>query len=742
MKKTLFSKGLYIEGLRRLRVFGFVALAVMLVVQLAIPLMGYFNYVNAMEHMTDIESYPPDTMKMDLVLISIPLAMALVTPIMVLMLFSIFNKRSSSDFYHALPYTRVCMYLSSMAAVFTWVLGMCIIAGSAGIISLLTMPKIYTIVFDGWLELILSYLSFMIFTAGVFSLGVSLSGTMFSNIAVSAVIMIMPRFIITVISYMVGDGAEFLALEYLPFFNPETNVVVGTLYNLFFMGDIPNYFKNVWCDVYTIVLGLIYLAASLFFFVRRKSEVATQPALTRGVQAAVRIVITLCVSIFAVILVIEGEVAAAIIISLISAIVYFAYELVTTHRWKNCLRALPGLAIVLGLSIVCGALMLGIPKIAEQYRPEADDIDSVRFMYEGRRDHWFGKGTDEVEFTDSEIKKIVADTVCENMEARENRKYTGYGGYYSDSTFVYHENESYVTRTVAIKDGIFTRYRKVTFKSSDHDEILRSFEEHEEYVRVCKTLPKPAKDTMYFGYSVQDGADQSFYDKVFECLQKEIYELPFEDWYKVAQSYGEGMMPSFEISYYADTYEDIHVNLYIPAEYFPNTYGMLLTTNNLGYKERLEMAKEMFEELEESDVEGFDYLSFNMQVCIPDGEGGFEVYNADSYYSRHDKTSKWENDPYREGYLAIMENALKTDEKPSLENGFVFFDFNIERSLETEEFEKYDYDEDVEYLYSTKGIYETIFLPLPDNFDPNAYGFYVIVEELKGDSEIYYEYID
>ena len=34
MKKTLFSKGLYVEGLRKLRVLGFIALALMIVIQI------------------------------------------------------------------------------------------------------------------------------------------------------------------------------------------------------------------------------------------------------------------------------------------------------------------------------------------------------------------------------------------------------------------------------------------------------------------------------------------------------------------------------------------------------------------------------------------------------------------------------------------------------------------------------------------------------------------------------------
>ncbi len=727
MKKTLFSKGLYIEGLRRLRVFGFIALALMTVIQLAYPITSYFNYLDWLQHYRHPgDVFSPDIMSFDIVTLSVPFTAALVTPIMVLILFSVFNKRSSSDFYHALPYTRACIFISNMAAVFTWVIGIAVVAGGIGLIAYLAFPQLFTVVFDGALDLLFTYLAFMLISAGVCSLAVSMTGTMLSNIAVSVLILILPRFIMTVITMEIGNLAEYLALDYLSILSPSMNVYVGTLFELFFEGDLPNYFANAAADAYTCIIGILYLAAALFIFIRRKSEVATQPALTRGVQATVRILLTMVIGIFSVILFIEGELAGCIVLTLISVVAYFAYELITTHRWKNCLRALPGLAIVFGISILCGAVMLGIPKISETYRPEAGDVDSVRFVDDGNDERdWFAVGTDKIEFTDEEIIKIVCNTVCENMEQRDKNIYHGYG-YYTDGT--YEETESYVYRTVAIKSGLITRYRNIAIKQSEHDKILTFLENHEEYIKLCKTLPKYATNTLWF-YPAQDGADDSFYAKVFETLQKEIDSLSYDDWYKIANNMeGYDFGTYFEISYDTDTYDSKYVNFNIPAECFPKTFNMLLKTNEIRYKDRYEALSEFIMSLDKGD-ELYEYSGISVQVCIPDGEGSLKVYSADSSYHNYggeDPAKGWASDPYKDAYKTLMEKTEGLEKKPSAEEGYVYVEFNYDTAR--------DYNGH-ENIYESE--YGQIYLPLPDDLDPEAAGFYP-----RSEDENYYHYYE
>jgi len=725
MKKTLFSKGLYVEGLRKLRVLGFIALALMIVIQIAGPITQYFSYLDWLEYSEPGEVYYPDTVSFDLVTLSVPLTAALVTPIMVLMLFSVFNKRSASDFYHSLPYTRVCLYLSNMAAVFTWIIGICVISGCVGLLAYISFPKLFSVVFDGAFNYLLTSIAFMLVSAGVCALGSAMTGTLFSNIAVSLLVMFLPRFILTVMTMEIGNNAWYLALDRLAVLSPTMNVYVGTFYYLFFEGDFPNFFENTAADIYTIVLGVVYIALALLVFTKRKSETATQPALSRAVQATVRILLTMVIGIFSVILFIEGEIAGCIIVTLISVVAYFAYELITTHRWKNCLRALPGLAIVLGISILCGAVMVGIPMISEKYTPDADDIDSVRFVDLTDNHEWFGKGTDKIEFDDPEILDIVAKTVKWNMKTYD----TQYGGYITlEDSMYYTEEESYVYRTIAIKDGIFTRYRNVKFSSENHEKILDILDEHEEYIKILKTLPTPADGTLDFYSGVQPGADASFYKKAFETLQEEIYELPLEDWYIIAKNMaGIEYGTSFEVSYWSDSYDSVDVWFPIPVDVFPRTFDMLLKTNELGYDERLEKfeaAVESFDEMEEN----YNHFDISATIYVPEEDGKAAIYRGDSTFTAYDMPHLWEDDRFKDGYVEALEKAKASDKKPSSTDGYIYMVINYEKLPEEDKNDEYKY----------RWEYLEIFLPIPEDFDPDEAGFLRMMEDIEVYEEKYW----
>ena len=124
MKKTLFSFGIYKESMRRLRVIGFIALVFLLVVQMSPVIIGVVDYA-----MMGKTSQAPTAENFATLTWAMATVSTLVAPLMVLIAFSIFNKRASSDFYHALPYTRPCVFVSIMAAVYTWTAIISIVRG-------------------------------------------------------------------------------------------------------------------------------------------------------------------------------------------------------------------------------------------------------------------------------------------------------------------------------------------------------------------------------------------------------------------------------------------------------------------------------------------------------------------------------------------------------------------------------------------------------------------------------------
>ena len=177
MKKSLFSNGIYKETLRRLRVVGFIALAFLLVLQISpiiIQLVDYIYYTqdpsSYYSQTQDIPKYTPTTANFSSIAMTMPVAAILLAPVMVLIAFSVFNKRASSDFYHSLPYTRPCVFASMIAAVYTWVIGITVLCTVVGYVGMLSLPQIFTVVYDGAFDLILTYVAQMIMTAGACAL--------------------------------------------------------------------------------------------------------------------------------------------------------------------------------------------------------------------------------------------------------------------------------------------------------------------------------------------------------------------------------------------------------------------------------------------------------------------------------------------------------------------------------------------------------------------------------------------
>jgi hypothetical protein len=54
-----------------------------------------------------------------------------------------------------------------------------------------------------------------------------------------------------------------------------------------------------------------------------------------------------------------------------AVVVYFAYELITTKQFKNLVKALPGLGIVVAMNVAIFGLMVGIRSHELNYSPTA-----------------------------------------------------------------------------------------------------------------------------------------------------------------------------------------------------------------------------------------------------------------------------------------------------------------------------------------------------------------------------------
>lgn len=179
-RKKIFSKSLYIEGIRQLKVIGFIFFILYMLEAVLIPLnMMQYDDVTPYSRMIGIDNMHP----------VIYLTFTVMAPIFTLYLFRFLTGRDSSDFYHSIPHTRTCLYISYISAIITWILAVLSISSATSVIIFLCDSKKFTINFS---MVIPHLIGIFIASIGVvcgIALAQCITGTMLTNIIVSGIIL-------------------------------------------------------------------------------------------------------------------------------------------------------------------------------------------------------------------------------------------------------------------------------------------------------------------------------------------------------------------------------------------------------------------------------------------------------------------------------------------------------------------------------------------------------------------------
>lgn len=729
MKKTIFSKGIFVESLRRLRVVGFLVLAGLLILQ-SIPVIiqatDYSYYLSTNRNYT----FEPMALNFQTILLSLFIMATFVAPIMVLSLFSVFNKRASSDFYHSLPYTRTCLFVSKMAAVYAWVIGISAICSTLGLIVYTCLPKLFVVSFGGGFDLLLSYIAILLITTGGCALAMAITGTVFSNFCVAGLIIFLPRVIITVLSLYISEKADFLVFNYTAqtFLSPSFNVLFASV------GGGTHLTNNLPADIYSLCLGLVYLALALLVFIKRKSETADQPAPGRLWQHIIRILITTAFALIPVIFLVDGSIAPFIVFSLITALIYFAYEIISTKKWKNCLKAAPGLLVVAGLSLVLVLTIILVPKLSAKYTPDADDIDSVKIMrdnyenfdYYGSVGNWYGYEAEKLSIKDKKVLEIVSETLNENMESYEKHGEINYKDNGSYSSYV--TNGKY--QIVAIKDGPSVRYRKIFFTEEQYTSLLDALNEDERYIEAIRTLPKPAKGSV--GLGEYDELSAKDLEKIYDSIAKEMHDLTVEEVYNVANNYS--YQPGcFNVWYYTDDFNSMYVDLYIDSDTFPKTFELILDLVSYRNNRSKDELDDLLLDTLFFDGHEIWYANVDASVKLTTEEGEARYYYLDTYYEGDTDAGEWADLDSTKS-LAKLYEAVKELKGKATAESYICFSYNCD----------FDYSGSGNTKES-RSYYSSVYLPLPKDFDPEEYGlapvdYYEDANDLEIDYE--YEYLD
>lgn len=527
MKKQYFHKDLYKDQLKQLRFIGFIALGLLSLMAILTPIGKAIDAASMQDQMDGI-TYARQSFNIASSHYYLFFVFCIFVPLLTLVCFHYLTKRNSSDFYHSLPHTRTCVFTCNIAAIVTWITLLVWIPTILSIIMYTIFSQYF--VFEVLLLLRFSlfiYLASLLVTASI-SIACSLTGTVFTNVVVSGIIIFLPRIMIMVFSSLIVGSSNVLVSEHLfPLVDYQYNTIFGLL------SYIDSNVDMGWGTfIYSSVLTILYLFLALLVYRHRKSETAGQSAVSRKVQTAIRLLLGTAVSLIPIGIIINmiinshrleaSELPLSIysicILYLVACIIMLLYELISTKKLRNVVKALPSIGILAIINVVIILSSIGLYNKLINYSPDAEEIDYIIAERQSYYDEilYYDTLANSIKITDKEALQLISDCLKENIE---NEK---------DNTNIYYGQTMNVV--IGIHSGLSTHYRRLTMDEKQYSALMAAYSESEDYINAYQKLPELKGNKL----SLYDlNLSDSEYLDLYNTAREEIKTLNFKDWYDI-----------------------------------------------------------------------------------------------------------------------------------------------------------------------------------------------------------------
>lgn len=634
--KKVFSVKLFWQSFKQLKLIGIISTAVLMIFSVFTILDRVIVQINEKEAGYEVTQEIINGISIHSYII---LIFVIVVPLLALSAWSFLNKRSTSDFYHSLPYTRLCVYLSRVAGILAWIIT--VIFSNFIVTCLLykIFNEYFLVNYVTMFKMFLAIFNCSVLCLGGITLACSFTGNMISNVCVTGIILFFPRFMMTLVSQAFSSEISVVSTRSaFPIMDNSLNMITGICFSMSDL-SINELLLAVNANIYTFVLGFIYLAAGCILFIRRRSEGAGQPATGKISRFAIRVIIGFIVVVFATMSfvmeiretgVIEREsIISVVFLFIIGAVVVIIYECVSSKNIKRIISCIPAIITSYVLAIIVGiAMNLSMDAILA-YRPSADDIKYVTFS---QQDGWFydidyfDNITKSVKLDNEKIKDVFCNALKENLERIEK-----------DEEAIYYRSEKYTKYQVYFKDGLFGKYRNIYISNSQMQIVADMLTDNSEYRAAYYDLPKP--DEVRLSMNVTAKMTNEQLKSIYSSLLEEINSLKFAEWYGIVHSkYNTAMSIQFSRN-------GVEYSMTIPINRnFPKAYNMLCNILNGNVLDNEETVQRMIKVLEahldgtykESDSDGYfeggekeyfyEYIS--MFAEAEDGETyGYDLIN-------------------------------------------------------------------------------------------------------------------
>ncbi len=525
MNKTIFHKGLYRDQLKQLRLIGFIGLGLLSLAAILIPIgraisiaqdrqQGFASYVGRTNvNITEAHFY-------------LYFVLVLLVPLLALACFHFLTQRNSSDYYHSLPHTRTCIFTCSIVAIFTWTTILVWIPTLLSVIMYTILGKYFVLEIGLLLRFALFMYVASLFVTASISIACSLTGTVFTNVIVTGIIVFLPRiFIFCLVQMIAGSSSLLIGSHLFPLLDFSYNIIFGLLLMRI------NQASLTWSGLlYSTILMILYLLVGLLVFKRRRSETANQAAVSRKVQTGIRLLLGTAVSLIPISLIFNyitdrnslgGSSAIFIyvicILYLVACLVMLLYELLTTKKFRNVIKALPSIGILAIINVVVLLASLGIQKALVNYSPSANEIDYVVFerSVSDRDKEYYDELVNNIKIKDKKVLQLISKTLKDNVD----------GSIYHDN---YIGDTQLDTLIVGIHSGLSTHYRRLTIPIDDMNTITSTSATNEAYINAYQMLPELSGNKLSLYNTALSDKD---YLELYNTAREEIKGLNFETWF-------------------------------------------------------------------------------------------------------------------------------------------------------------------------------------------------------------------
>ena len=383
MKRSLIHPGFFREMFRQLRAKGLVASLLLL----GLNLVWFSVFITRDPIDSDVSHYDPRLMALPMLTI-----LYIFAPVMVLGAYRWLMKRTESDFYHAIPLTRTQIYATTGAAILLW---LCIALTSFAIVH----AVLFT-VFGLPINLLLYLCVFvnMLIAAveivAAFSIGAALCGRPFTAFFQSITMLFLPRLLLTAFWMLteIDSGYTLPFSMILPFFNPEFNIAATPVHSLIYGIN----FANVPAMLYSLAYSAGLFVLGGVAFKKRRSELAEIPYASKALQIATRVLFGMSsLATVTVLLNIRFRYGASddflpdawlvplVLTSVLFGFIFYClYELISSRKMKNVVKAMPGFVFCLALSAFFVFVPIWVGKARTPKAIEAESVQSYRFSRE------------------------------------------------------------------------------------------------------------------------------------------------------------------------------------------------------------------------------------------------------------------------------------------------------------------------------------------------------------------------